>query len=355
MYLLLLQLIGLGIVGYFPQLVNYLPLRSYLTSEVSPPPINSKIQECLLDYKYEKYDEKKELIFSKTQIIKQTNMGGIGLENEENIENLAKKISGIFLIIEKLKKSENNYNIFTEDYKDLHTQVKKIKKNIIKNESNIEKLKKDLRLEDDLYMQQKINEKINKINIKIDNLKRNIPNNWIKENNKFKEILSNHNKLKLKYNKNVDSSYNELTEYIKMFREINNLERIYDKYDILLKDINNNSKTVIEEIKIFERKFNTLSNTNEIKKYLSKARKKLKKNFDKKNDALDLVRKSKLLFENEIQWRNEGKKLFLDLFIDIEKISKDNFGLRKQKKLTKEQAKFIASCRAIHKDISLNF
>ena len=50
-----LQLVGLGIVGYFPQLVNYLPLRSYYSSEVAPPPINPKLQECLFDYTYDKY------------------------------------------------------------------------------------------------------------------------------------------------------------------------------------------------------------------------------------------------------------------------------------------------------------
>ena len=35
-----LQLIGLGIVGFYPTLVNYLPARTYLTSKVAPPPIN---------------------------------------------------------------------------------------------------------------------------------------------------------------------------------------------------------------------------------------------------------------------------------------------------------------------------
>ena len=44
--------VGLGVVGYFPQLVNYLPLRSYYSSEVSPPPINPKLQECLIAVSY---------------------------------------------------------------------------------------------------------------------------------------------------------------------------------------------------------------------------------------------------------------------------------------------------------------
>ena len=36
-------------------------------------------------------------------------------------------------------------------------------------------------------------------------------------------------------------------------------------------------------------------------------------------------------------------------------VIKDNIGLRLQSRLTKEQAKFVASCNSIHRDISLNF
>ena len=34
---------------------------------------------------------------------------------------------------------------------------------------------------------------------------------------------------------------------------------------------------------------------------------------------------------------------------------KDTIGLRLQERLTKKQAKIVSSCRAIHRDISLNF
>ena len=34
--LIVLQLVGLGIVGFYPTLVNYLPARTYLTSHVAP-------------------------------------------------------------------------------------------------------------------------------------------------------------------------------------------------------------------------------------------------------------------------------------------------------------------------------
>ena len=36
-------------------------------------------------------------------------------------------------------------------------------------------------------------------------------------------------------------------------------------------------------------------------------------------------------------------------------VIKHNIGLRLQNRLTKEQAKFIARCNSVHRDISLNF
>ena len=352
---IILQLVGLGIVGYFPQLVNYLPLRSYLTSAVSPPPINSKIQECLFDYKYEKYISKKELILSKTHNITQSSLDTINPIYQEGVINLANKINTTFVIIEDLKKSEKNFNKFTENYKPLHTKVRKIEKQIFKNNSKIEKLKKDLKREDDFKTQQEIEKQINEININTENIKKNIPMNWIEENDKFKDILLMHNKLKFKYYKNVDRSYDDLAKYIRIFQEVSDLENLFNNFDILLDKIQNNSDNIVDEIKLFEKKFNSFAETNEIKKYLSNARKKLKKNFNKKDEALALVKSAELLFIDQITWRKNGKKLFLNSFRDLEEISKDNFGLRKQKKLTKEQAKYVAACRSTHKDISLNF
>lgn len=44
-----MQLISLGIVGYFPSLANYLPSRISLLSETAPPPRNPRLQHCVED------------------------------------------------------------------------------------------------------------------------------------------------------------------------------------------------------------------------------------------------------------------------------------------------------------------
>ncbi|MGB1163681.1 MAG: TRAP transporter large permease, partial [Paracoccaceae bacterium] len=47
---ILLQLLALGIVGNYPQLVNYLPNRSNLLSESAPPPRNPRLQFCMDEF-----------------------------------------------------------------------------------------------------------------------------------------------------------------------------------------------------------------------------------------------------------------------------------------------------------------
>ena len=56
---ILLQLFALGIVGYFPALVNYLPNRVSYLSETAPPPKNPKIQYCLEKFVFKEVQDDK--------------------------------------------------------------------------------------------------------------------------------------------------------------------------------------------------------------------------------------------------------------------------------------------------------
>ena len=61
------------------------------------------------------------------------------------------------------------------------------------------------------------------------------------------------------------------------------------------------------------------------------------------------------VFEKEINWRKEASKSLLPELEKYNLIIKHNIGLRLQSRLTKDQAKFVAKCNSIHRDISLNF
>ena len=352
---IILQLVGLGVVGYFPQLVNYLPLRSYYTSEVSPPPINPKLQECLIDYTYDKYDKN----FSESLIITDKLISNnLNFFPDNQMKNFTDMVNNINLskdLIDEVKLSRKIFHDYSLNYKPLHTKVRNIEKNIFKKLSKIEKIKKEIRLETENEKIQNLENKIIELQNEIEEIRLTIPITWKDENDNFNTILKNFNKTKLNYNKTVDSSYNDLQKFIEIFRNSENFALLENNYVDLINSINKEEKEIVEVIKDFERLFNPFKDTSDIKKPLKKARKLLKKNYDKKIEALDLINESKKLFLIEKNWRLKGSEVVLSDLIDLSNTGSETFGLRKQDKLNKEQAIYLASCKSIHEDISLYF
>ena len=62
-----------------------------------------------------------------------------------------------------------------------------------------------------------------------------------------------------------------------------------------------------------------------------------------------------ILFDKEVNWRKDAAQNLVPELEKYNEVIKNNIGLRLQSRLTKEQAKFVASCNSIHRDISLNF
>ena len=352
---IILQLVGLGVVGYFPQLVNYLPLRSYYTSEVSPPPINPKLQECLIDYTYDKYDKN----FSESLIITDKLISNnLNFFPDNQMKNFTDMVNNINLskdLIDEVKLSRKIFHDYSLNYKPLHTKVRNIEKNIFKKLSKIEKIKKEIRLETENEKIQNLENKIIELQKEIEEIRLTIPVTWKDENDNFNTILKNFNKTKLTYNKSVDGSYNDLQKFIEIFRNSDNFALLENNYVGLINSINKEEKEIVEVIKDFERLFNPFKDTSDIKKPLKKARKLLKKNYDKKTEALDLINESKKLFLIEKNWRLKGSQVVLSDLIDLSNTGSETFGLRKQDKLNKEQAIYLASCKSVHEDISLYF
>ncbi len=350
-----LQLVGLGIVGYFPQLVNYLPLRSYYSSEVSPPPLNPKLQDCFIEYTYEKYNENFDNSLTLVNSINSNNLNFIPKIYLDKFKNSLIGISLSKELLEEIKNSENKFNKFSINYKPLHMKVRSIERKILKLIKKIEKIKKEIRLETNDREIQFLNLEINLLEKEIANINLTIPKNWKEENKKFDNIISDLNKSKLNYNKTVDSSFNEVTNFINKFQNVDKLYSIDNFYDKLLENIIQENKDIEKIIKDFEKKFNSLSDVSNIKKPIKKARKLIKKNFNKKNEAVDLIIESRFILGQEIEWRLIGKELLLkDLIILIDS-GKETFALRKQDQLNKEQALYLASCKSKPNDISLYF
>ena len=350
-----LQLVGLGIVGYFPQLVNYLPLRSYYTSEVSPPPLNPKLQDCLVDYTYDKYNKNFDNSLILVNEIQADNLYFIPQNDLSKLENSLSAIKMSKGLLEIIIESENRFNEYGKNYKPLHMEVRGIERKILKKEKIIERLKKDIRLETDENEKEILNKEINKLVEDISQIKFTIPKDWENENKNFNKIIESLNKSKLNYNRTVDSSFNDISDLIKKFEKVDKLEKLTYLFDEITLNINQENKEIEEVLKSFEKKFNPFSGVSDIKKLIKKARKLLKKNSKEKIEAIKLINESKIILDKEIEWRLNGKKILLADLIKLLDKGKETFALRKQDQLNKEQALYLASCKSKTRDISLYF
>ena len=355
---IILQLVGLGIVGFYPSLVNYLPARTYLTSHVAPPPMNPKIQYCLQKYKFAIYNNDQQKIKTAILDFQEQVPSSLPADKQEIFEEHFENSLGTFALVKKLQKTEEEYNLFAENYKDLHFIVRKKQKKIIKIEKKIKKLEAEIR---NLYQGQsdaknKINLKIENYKLEIDELNNEIPKEWKVQNKEFQVIHKSKNNQTRKYRKNVDQAYDNLQQIIMFINDHEKLKELSSEIKELKYNIDNknyeNSILIIDNL---VKKLRKISGTEAFANKLDD----LKAVID--NDVVDeqkLVEASSEtlgLFNLEVSWRDDAKKNLLPELIKYNDVIKHNIGLRLQKRLTKEQAKFVARCNSVHRDISLNF
>ncbi len=353
-----LQLIGLAIVGFYPSLVNYLPARTYLTSHVAPPPMNPKLQHCLQEYKFAIYNSEEQNIRAAiTGFQKQipSNLPNDKLDIfEEHFENALLT----FNLVKKLQKTEEEYNLFAKDYRDLHFSVRKKQKKIRKIQKKIEKSKAEIRNldKDDLVEKNKIELRVEDYKLEIDEIKKQIPENWASRNKEFEVIQKAKNTQTKRYKKNVDQAYDNLDQIAIFINDHDKLNNISSEINNLKKTIANadyeNSVSIIDSL--FE-KLGEISGSEEIANRLDDLYSLIdseEKDLTKISDASYEVN---MLFEKEISWREDAAKNLMPELEKYNSVIKNNIGLRLQSRLTKEQAKMVARCNSIHRDISLNF
>jgi len=355
---IVLQLIGLGIVGFYPTLVNYLPARTYLTSHVAPPPMNPKLQNCLQEYKFDIYNNEEQKIVAAITSFQQLVPSDLPSDKLDIFEEHFENALGTFALVKKLQKTEKEYDLFAKDYRDLHFSVRKKEKKIRKIDKRIKNLEAEIRNldKDNVSAKNKIELKIEDYKLEIEEITKQIPDNWSSKNKEFEIILKAKNTRTKRYKKNVDQAYDNLDQIAMFIKE-------HEKLNELSSDINNLKKNIVNEDyensiliidSLFE-KIGEISGTEEFANRLDDLYSLIDSEEKDINKISEANSEAIILFDKEVKWRKDAAK---NLMPELEKynlVIKNNIGLRLQSRLTKDQAKFVAKCNSIHRDISLNF
>ena len=355
---IILQLIGLGIVGFYPSLVNYLPARTYLTSNVAPPPMNPKLQYCLQEYKFAIYNTDEQRITNAIKDMQKLTPTNLPMDKLDIFEEHFDNALGTFTIVKKLQKTEEEYELFTKDYRDLHFNVRKIEKKIRKIDQKIKKTKAEIRnLDDDnLSDKNKLELKIENYKLEIKELQNKVPENWKAKNGEFEILHKAKNTRTKRYRKNVDEAYETLDQIVMFINDNEKLKELSPEIKELKYNIDNkNYENTISIIDSLFEKLGEISGTEEFANKLDDLISVIDNDEVDEQKLIEVSSETFDLFNLEVSWRDDANKNLMPELIKYNDVIKHNIGLRLQNRLTKEQAKFVARCNSVHRDISLNF
>ena len=354
---ILLQLLGLTIVGFYPSLVNYLPVRTYLTSETAPPPKNPRLQACLEDYLFNYYVEEEGRFETAANTLLSLDLNKLPSELRRNVKDSGETVLNLPMMIGDIRNAEDALDEASIDYRPIHSEVRMLERDIRRNNRQLEALKKEIRGMEDGDVKANISAQMDELQGEIETLKSQIPSDW-KSVNKDYKVYQNELKAQRTYRKSVDDAYNNLVDTIVILESADELGALLPQIRALrdvvptedgpfdaARDAIGDAATLVA----------TIPGTNAIASSLSKAKKALRKRKEKPKKALKSIDKAIGLLEEDVRGRKASAGALLPELKSFEASIRDTVGLRQQSRLTDEQAAAISGCLARHRDISLNF
>lgn len=358
---IVLQLLGLAIAGAFPSLVNYLPNKTHLTSETAPPPSNPKLQQCLEDYIFIDYYQRRSTIEASIERIKTANLAYLPDEYQERLNDSYKKAGKTFALAEEVRVASSQVIEYSPAYRPLHVEVRRIQKNMRKLETRIAKLNQDRQriANTDPVDEERISlilASIAKIESEIETLRSGISDQWEASHAEFVSLAKAEKKARQKYRHNVDESYDMIVTMQRMIAELDQLETLEERFLPLLEAIKDNSADeAMKAIKIVETEVDSLTEMHRVKSKLSRSRKALRGDNPDQEKATSLATQALEQMKVEIQWHQRAASELAAELEAYDQVIASTIGMRMQERLTSEQAESIASCLAIHKDLTLHF
>jgi tripartite ATP-independent transporter DctM subunit len=357
-----IQIVALIIAGTYPPLVNYLPNRTALTSETAPPPMNPRIQQCLESYVFNQYDTIGDQLRESITTIKAVDLSYLPKKQQKVLSESFANAGATFELVQNIRDAEQALEEYSPEYRPLHVEVRALQKKIRRIDAKIknnDKLLGRAKRDESLTASIAGLEASNKVLLADKQLiEQKIPAQWKDKRAQFEKLSKTLNKARSRYRNNADSAYEPVSEIVKVVEASDDLAAMEESIlaleaVILSVETKAEAKPAMKTIKAVERQLGSIKGTSAVKTKLSKARRALKK--VKLDKSIGEFQKAVALFKSEVEWRRKAKTDLLPAIAAYDEKIKLTIGARMQPKLSMLQAKSIASCLSVHRDISLNF
>jgi tripartite ATP-independent transporter DctM subunit len=352
-----LQLIALGIVGNYPALVNYLPNRVSLTSETAPPPLNPRLQYCMEEYVTGQFAENGDALRQAITTARGLDYSYLPESMRKDIVAGFDKAESTFGLIAAAKTAEASIASQSAAYRPLHDQVREIENAMRLVNNEIKDLKYYVQRGDgDDAANAATEVEIAALEEEHAALEASIPGEWEAAHKAFLELTKAERTARTTYRRATDAAYAPVVELIAIIDDADALEALRGGLVALQADLPGMElEAAVERIKAEESRVGAVAGSKGIKTLLSKARRAIKGKTPDPEKMADFLVKAVAAFDNDMAWRKRATAELASGLAAYNAAIRDTIGLRGQPRLPEEQALYVASCGAGHRDISLSF
>ncbi len=355
-----LQLLALVIVGNTPALVNYLPTRNLLTSETAPPPRNPGLQYCLEEYKFQQYASNGDTIRQAIADAKRLDISGLPTRMSRNLERGLDAAGKVFDQVEAVNAAAAAVAAKTPAYRPLHSEVRAIQKRSAAVKRHIKELQTEKnQARGDTALIARLDREIADAQAEVKAIEATIPSNWTTENQAFVALQKAETQARQLYRRTVDGAYGPVRQAVDAIastatfqalgRDLKGLGAVIDSYD------SQSAETVAAKVNALYDTLRKIPGAGDVRSEVAKARRELRREPVDQAKARAALAEAVKKYDAQLVWRQRAATELLPALSRYEAAIRDTIGLRQQPKFPRDQALFVAGCKADHRDISLRF
>ncbi|QFS83660.1 Sialic acid TRAP transporter permease protein SiaT [Roseivivax sp. THAF40] len=351
-----LQLFSLLIVASYPPLVNYLPMRSSLTAETAPPPINPALQYCVENYVAETFETEGDRIRGSIDRMESVDISYLPRDPREDFNDGLENAREAFTLMAEIERLKVELAEQAVDYRPVHTVVRQLEAEARRIEDTLEELR--TQVSRGFGETERLQARVDELEAERENLLSQVPESWDAAEAAYGEITSADRRARTQYRRTVDQAYEPVMELREMISDtsVEALAALEAPVEALAQDARGmDGETADTRFKDVERMVGDVAGGNDIRGLLSDARREIDARTPNAERALEYIAEAQEMIAAELAWRSRAQNELLPELEAYDQAIQGTIGLRQQPRLPKEQALFIASCNAEHRDISLNF
>jgi tripartite ATP-independent transporter DctM subunit len=355
-----LQLLALVIVGFYPQLVNYLPNRSSLTSETAPPPRNPRLNYCVDRYIADQFVTNGAAINAAIAEARQLNLDYLPPRLKTGIEKSFDAAETAPGLMADAWKADERINEEVGAYKPVQTEVRFIESEIADLDEEIRDLKTDIsrmRSDDLADAKKKLEDRVAALEEERKALVAEIPADWKETYAAFKKLLKDESLLRSKFNRAAGEAYKPIAETIAILKSNDAYMALQPELTQIQSDLaaNADPEALLAAVEELSSRVGEIDGASDVSSGLSKVRRNLRERTrDIEKAAAEMV-EVMADYEAQIDWRTQAGTNLLPTLEKYEQTIRSTMGLREQRKLNKEQAVYVAGCQSGHRDVSHYF